>query len=87
MRNWMFQNLVWLFGKWIYLIVNLFRDINFFPWLCESEINIIPKLENVGINQKDIVFIQDYFKKVGYINSTKLEKIDVECAGCDHNTP
>ena len=62
-----------------------------FSWICElSKINIVPILENVGINQKDIytlLYFQNYFKKVGYINSTKLEKIDVECAVCDHNTP
>ena len=62
-----------------------------FSWICGlSKRNIISLLENVGVNQKDIcvlLYFQDYFKKVGYINSTKLEKIEVECAVCDSNTP
>ena len=62
-----------------------------FSWICGlSKRDIVPMLEITGINQKDIcalLYFQNYFKKVGYINSTKLEKIDVECAVCDHNTP
>ena len=70
----------------------IFKDNQIsFSWICElSERNIVSILENAEINQKDIcslLYFQDYFKKVGYINSTKLEKIEVECAVCDHNTP
>ena len=34
-----------------------------------------------------MLYFRDYFKKVGYVNSTKLEQIEIEFAVCDHNTP